>query len=441
MQRRKNISDGFSYIELITSSTFIIIIFTAFISLISTSYKFIGISKTQTTARSIANQQLELIRNLPYDSVGTISGIPNGSIPQNTTKNINGQNYFINTSIIYIDDPFDGTSPIDILPSDYKSVRIRVTWDGPFTSTEKGITLLTHIVPKGIESSLGGGTLAIVVFDSNGQPIPQAQVQISAPNLLPPINLELQTDIYGNLVIPGAPICTACYQIVVTKDSYSTDQTYSNTDIPNPQKPHQTILENQLTQISFAIDKLSTVQFTTYNYPNLNTNPNTSFLLIGDKIIGTDTNNQSIYKFNQTITTNSQGIASINLEWDNYHIYPLNELIFAGSNPITPITILPNQNNSINIAFSQSNALSLLNLVKDASGSAIANVTGILKKDSFEASSSTGLESQVNHGFMLFTPPEIGVYSIQLSHPNYETATSSIEINGNESQIFILNNI
>jgi len=432
---------GFSFLEIIISVGFLIIITQAFLSLISTSFHFLGLSRTQSSARALANQQLELIRNIPYSDVGTISGIPIGTIPQTQYRQLNGQDYTINTSIVYIDDPFDNKAPTDLLPVDYKRVRVKVTWNGPFSSQD-GITLITDIVPKGIESMTGGGTLGILVFDADGIPIPQAQVHITAPTLSPPIDLSLDTDNNGNLILPGAPICTTCYKITVSKEGYSTDQTYSTSEVTNPIMPYQTILENQITQISFSIDHTANLTIKTYNYPSLTEKGSTNLLIKGDKTIGTDTDGNPVYKFSHTINTNNQGHASIDLEWDNYTITSTEDFLFAGSNPISPITLIPEQFETISIAFHSPVNFSLLNLVKDASGSAIPNVTNKISKSSgYEATTSTGLENDMNFGFSWFTLPESGIYTLELSHPQYETATTSVSINSNEIQSYILNKI
>jgi len=42
----------------------------------------------------------------------------------------------------------------------------------------------------------------------------------------------------------------------VTKSGYSTQRTYSRTEIANPIKPHLSVYEGELTEASFAIDLL-----------------------------------------------------------------------------------------------------------------------------------------------------------------------------------------
>ncbi len=430
---------GFSYLEIIIGIAIFGIIIHAFFTLITTTYRFIGLSRSQATARALSNQQIETIRNLPYDQVGTQGGIPAGPILQTQTRIINNQTYTIKTSIIYIDDPFDGTVPSDLLPTDYKKIRVKTTWNGPFTNSE-GITLLTNIVPKGVESIVGGGTLAILVFDSTGQPIPQADIIIKTTTTSPPIDLNLFTDNDGNLILPGAPICTSCYQITVSKNNYSTDKTISTSEVANPNTPFQTVLENQLTQVSFAIDKISNTTFQTLSYPNQNPLPNSQLQITGQKTLGTDVNGDPVYKYSQSVTTDSNGRLTLNLEWDTYQIINLNGDLVAGTNPLLPITIIPNETKEIKITSIAPPPHSLSTLVKDASGTAIASAEAKLTNSSgFEEINFTGSENDGFYGYTFFQVPTLGSYTLEVAAPNYEISTNSATINGNIFQSIVLN--
>ncbi len=431
-------SSGFSYLEIIIGIAVLSIIAHAFFTLINATYYFIGLSRAQSTARALANQQMETIRNLPYDDVGTVGGIPSGPIEQNDQKTINNQTYSIQTTVIYVDDPFDGTAPADLLPSDYKRVRIKTTWSGPF-ATEDGITLLTNIVPRGVESIIGGGTLAILVFDSTGQPVPQADVTIRANTANPPVDLNLFTDNNGNLILPGAPPCTACYEITVTKSGYSTDQTVSSSVVENPLIPFQTVLESELTQVSFAIDKTSQVTLQTKSYPDQLPLPNTQLTITGQKILGTDIDGNPIYKYNSNITTDSNGNLLLELEWDTYQI-SLPASLVAGANPLLPLTILPDQSPTAQVAIHSPTPYSLSALVQNASGSAIASAEAKLTNGfGFEEINLTGEEIDAFFGYAFFSLPQQGNYTLEVTHPDYQTATNDFNITSNDQQTIILN--
>ena len=96
------------------------------ILLANTGYELIGFTRARNVARELAAQKIEYARNLPYDSIGTVGGIPAGTLVQTENVPINGQEYKVSTEVVYVDDPFDGVAPTDIVPNDYKRVRIDV---------------------------------------------------------------------------------------------------------------------------------------------------------------------------------------------------------------------------------------------------------------------------------------------------------------------------
>ncbi len=160
-----------------------------------------------------------------------------------------------------LNNPFPGNLAGDILNFDYKRVKITVSWDSPYG--QKETFLMTDVAPKGIETTKGGGTLIINSYDSQGLPVPQANVHIVNQTLESPVDLELTTDNNGILTIPGAPV-SSDYQITVTKPGFSTDQTYLPTDdFPTPIRPPVVVIEGKSTEVSFNIDKLSTLNIKT----------------------------------------------------------------------------------------------------------------------------------------------------------------------------------
>ncbi len=157
----------------------------------------------------------------------------------------------------------DSDSAQDLLNTDYKRVKVKVSWQTPWG--EDSIFAVTDVSPKGIETSVGGGTLKVKVFDSNGLPVSQASVNITNASTSPTINTTLFTDTDGEIILPGAPTSTQ-YMITVTKTGYSTDKTYQPyASYTNPVRGPVTVLENQLTEVSFSIDKVSSITVNTYS--------------------------------------------------------------------------------------------------------------------------------------------------------------------------------
>src|SRR3990170_1906045 len=250
---------GQTFLSLLLSLIIFGILANAIFTLTTISFRLVSFTRARITARHLAQEKLEIVRNLPFDDVGTIGGIPSGPLPQSENVLRNGLNYTVTTSIVYIDDPFDGSSPDDLLPIDYKRVRIDVAWPGVAASNKAPVVLVSDIAPKGIESAANGGILSILVFDANAVPVPQADVEIVATATNPAIDLALKTNNNGRITLPGSPTCVACYFISVTKPGFSIDRTYSITEIANPNKPHVSSIDGQISEVSFAIDRLSTL--------------------------------------------------------------------------------------------------------------------------------------------------------------------------------------
>ncbi len=255
---------GLSLVELLVGIAIMLIFFVSLVSFLNVSLKVVGTSSAKVGAVALANEQMEIVRNLPYDSVGTEGGIPPGNILQQSTSTINNIEYTTRTLIQYVDDPADGEGANDEngITADYKKVKVEVSWVGEsFTSP---VVLITDIVPKGIETIEGGGTLKINVFDASVSPVVSANVHIENTDTVPSVFIDVFSNSDGKVVFPGAP-SSGSYEITVSKSGYSTTKTYSvSAENSDPQPPHMTILEGETTQTSFAIDVLSTKTVNTY---------------------------------------------------------------------------------------------------------------------------------------------------------------------------------
>jgi prepilin-type N-terminal cleavage/methylation domain-containing protein len=245
---------GFTLVEILVGIALLAIVFLGIYGAFQLGLKVVGQSKARATAIAIANQKIEQIRNLSYEDVGTIGGIPPGVIPETQELSRNQVKFTVKTTVLYIDDPFDGVSPDDPLPKDYKRVKVKVSWEGWFGGE---VVLITDVAPKGIETEEGGGTLKITVLNASGEGVPQADIHLLNNQVSPNIDATYQSDDSGNLILTGAPTSTEAYQITVTKSGFSQDRTYGREEIANPLKPHASVFERELTEISFSIDELS----------------------------------------------------------------------------------------------------------------------------------------------------------------------------------------
>ncbi len=255
-----NNKKGFTFVQTLVGISILLIIFLGLYAMFQLGMKIAAQNKARITATALANQRIETFRNLPYNQVGTLGGIPAGNIPESEVFTRNKIDFTVKTTINYIDDPFDGVAPEDDLPNDYKQVKVKTTWPG-FIGGE--VVLITNISPKGMESDQGGGNLSISVFDALGEPINQANIHLVNTQTDPAIDVNYQTNDQGEFLVVGAPTSTNAYQISVTKSGYSSAQTYSSDEVANPDKPHATVITGKLTEISFSIDLLGSMKVNT----------------------------------------------------------------------------------------------------------------------------------------------------------------------------------
>jgi prepilin-type N-terminal cleavage/methylation domain-containing protein len=569
--KRDSKKSGFTLVEVLVGIALLSIVFLGIYGAFQLGLKVTGQSKARVTAIAIANQKIEQIRNLPYDDIGTIGGVPPGVIPEIETEIRNGVNFTIKTTVLYIDDPFDDTSPDDPLPTDYKRAKVKVSWQGFFGGE---VILITDIAPKGIETEEGGGTLKISVFNASGQGVSQADIHIVNNQVSPSIDASYQTDDSGNFILVGAPTSTEAYQITVSKSGFSQDRTYGREEIANPLKPHASVFEGQVTEISFSIDELSSFsietrgresfddefgnlskisessnvsisngevklqevssyspsgyllsveispsnlinwdrlfwedsepEFTdiryqllystgtsfelipeedlpgnsegfdtspvdisglditkyknlkikgilstsvtsttpilynwhlTYNTPLI---PNVDFHLQGAKIIGTDENDSSVYKYSKDHTSDSQGLLNIsNLEWDSYTFSAtgtsLMDLVETLPSP-QPIDLLPATTTQVTLYFKAENTL--LVKVQDASTSDPifgANVRVFNNDLGYDNSKPTDEKGQA-----FFIPLETASYNLEVRIEGYQAATTTVEVLGDTTKAIFL---
>lgn len=436
-----------TFLGLIIAITLFAILAQALFTLVSASYQLVTFTSARITARHLAQEKVELVRNLSYEDVGTVSGVPSGPILQEENIFRNGLNYVVSTDIVYIDDPFDNIAPNDLLPTDYKRIRIDVSWEGLAASGISPVSIITDIAPRGIETTSSGGTLSILVFDANAQPVSQAEVTIYAPTASPSVNLTLLTNSGGRVIVPGAPPCAACYEISVIKEGYSSERTYSTSEVANPDKPHATVIKSELTEISFAIDLVSSIEISTTGdrQSDFSGLGNITFDIRGDKTLGTDASDELVYKYDETLSTNFSGKLTIeDLEWDNYTITfpPSTGYDISGHNPLLPVNLLPDSEVEQLIALSTNSPNSLLVTFMDLDDIQISSVSARLFDDiTYNASGSSGILNDPDFGQLFFSDLDAKLYHLQATASGYNDFSGDFSISGDSTEQIILNPI
>lgn len=444
---RKNLQSadgrGYTLVEVLVAVAILGILFGAISTILHQILQNVGESRVRAVALSLAQDKMEIVRNLPYNQVGTSGGIPQGPILPTETISLNSQHFSVTTSVIYIDDPFDGVAPTDLLNTDYKRARVEVTWGGVYPS-RKPVTLVTNIAPKGLETAAGGGTLFIRVFNAGGQPVPSATVNIDNTVVIPNIHTQTFTDNSGLVVLPGSPACLTCYRIAITKAGYSSDKTYTTTEVANPLQPYATVIEGEVSQLSFGVDLTATVSITSYGsresgYPLITSVP---FTLRGTKIIGYDVNDDPVYKYSFVTSTGSSGTVNTSgLEWDSYVLdFTNSTYLLAGANPVSPAAVPPATNVPIIMSAVPKTPTSLLLTVKNPAGETQASASVHLASlPSFDETKGTGATGSADFGQAFFGGLDFGTYDLVISLSGYEEATASLTLSTNHEQTFTLN--
>jgi hypothetical protein len=355
---------GFTLVEAVVGSAVLLIIaITAYQAYVSI-FKLAGLDQDKVLALELANEQFEIVRNLPYSNIGVPNGIPSGVIPQNQTLVRGGVTFGVSTVIRNIALSLGAQEASSTASTTPAEKLVAVTISCSTCTNFTPLTLTTEVAPKNIITDTTQGALTINAIDSNGNPVSGASVTVTDSQVTPSTVVSDTTGDDGALNIVGVATGTAAYQITVTKSGYSTDRTYpisaTNT---TPTQPNATVLAEQVTSASFAIDKLSTVNVSSETQACALV-PNTNFTIVGAKTIGA-----GIPKYAATTTTGGTGTFTLNnMEWDTY-IFGLsgNSYDLVGMNVINPVKVSPNSTQSVNLVLTAKSPDSLLVAVEDNS--------------------------------------------------------------------------
>ena len=383
---------GFTLVEVIIGITLMLGIGYGIYLVTSNILEVVARNEWRSQAVSVIENEIELARNLNYMDVGVEGGSPAGKLKAEKTISFGGLEFKLLTTVRNIDDPFDGTQggdPNDTAPADYKLVEFEVECLSCPTSFSP-IIMTTTVAPKSLETTTNNGSLFINVFNASGLPISGADLQVINSTTNPTITINDQTNANGVLQLVDIPTSTQSYDITVSKTGYSSDQTYElgAPANPNPVKAHATVVSQGVTSVSFAIDKVSTINFNASD-KMCSGIQGVDFLLQGTKLIGTA---PDVFKYSASLITNTNGFVAINnVEWDAYTLTNLDtNYSLAGSSPLSPITINPDSTADIRWLLRQANPSGIRVAVKDNTGQLIDDASVRLQGAGFDKTLITG---------------------------------------------------
>ena len=262
---------GFSFVEVLVTAAIVALVFGGLFAAVQSMVFLINDSKAKAGATALATERLEFIRSFEYDAVGTDGGVPAGTIPQYRTVTINDLPYQERVLIEYVDDPADGFGGADTngILADFKRIKVEYSWMS--RSGTSSVALVSTVVPQGIESTAGGGTIRVYVNDANVQPIAGASVRFVNDTGTSSIDTTRFTDATGVAYLGGAPALSD-YEIYVSRAGYSNDGTAVATGtLSSPSQPVVSVVESAITTQYFQIDEVSDLTITTAASPTYGT--------------------------------------------------------------------------------------------------------------------------------------------------------------------------
>jgi type II secretory pathway pseudopilin PulG len=274
MSGSKRQEGGATLIELVISiliiGTVTLSLFSLFISLTQSAV----IAKHRSIATTLATNQVEYLKGLPYDSLAVQGGsiYATNPLPSQSTHTLNKTTYTVRTSINYIDDAYDGcasyptqalknlycrnlpspaTAPaVDTNPRDYKVVHVSVLAANGAVLSEVD----TQIAARVAETASTTGAMFISVIDDSGNPISGATVRVTNSTVSPAVDLSDNSDGNGIAILYGLPPDSGNdYVIRASKDGYSTLSTIAPSGSLQPTYPNQRIVAQQSSSVTLTL--------------------------------------------------------------------------------------------------------------------------------------------------------------------------------------------
>ena len=242
-------------------------------------------SDTRSLMAQIATQEIETIRGLQYQDIGTVGGQPPGQLLPLETKVVEGRTFQIVREVTYIED----SSYSGPYPANYRRVTVTV-------SQVNNSALAPVIMTTNIAGGAKGGTLDITVTDLSGAGIPGAHLTITDDVLVPHVLINasaIRTDDTGHLQVPGLTADpNGGYYVSASLSGYNSAALKQGVVVANG-TPFEVV--------QLIMDKLATM--------NIHVADQNGTPLSGVALTVTGYQSVSPWTFSQTVTTDGSGTA------------------------------------------------------------------------------------------------------------------------------------
>jgi hypothetical protein len=233
---------GFSMIEIMVGGFVLVVGLVVMAQFFASAASRIMESDVRSVLHQVATQDLESIRGLDYNDVGTTDGHPQGVLAPDENRTVQNLTVRIHREVVFWTDS-SYTGPY---PANYRRVTVSV-------AAVNHDALAPVEVTSNVAGGVPGGSLDITVTDITGAPVPDAQIVITNTHLIPNVNINsaaIRTDSNGKMIVPGlTPDDTPNYVVTVSKAGY-------NTAVSDP-----SVVVDGLpyTVVQLTIDRLSTM--------------------------------------------------------------------------------------------------------------------------------------------------------------------------------------
>jgi type II secretory pathway pseudopilin PulG len=267
-------NSGVTLVELVISMVVITFIMLGIFGLFVSMVRSATVAKSQAVASTLATNQMEYLKSLPFDSLAVAGGsiYSTSPLPATSVQKVDGVSYTVKTNVNYVDDAYDGCGSyptlalkqqycrnypapsgapsVDTNPRDYKVVHVAVT-------DKSGLNLAdvdTDVSAKVSETASTTGAMFVSVIDDNGNPVTGATVQVKNSTVTPAVDLSDNTDENGIAILYGLPVDSGYdYQVIGSKTGYSTLTTIPPSGSLQPTYSSQKILSQASSYVALTI--------------------------------------------------------------------------------------------------------------------------------------------------------------------------------------------
>lgn len=448
---------GFTLIEAAAFLFVFSVITMTFYQLYAVGSRHMLDAKRRLGATALANQRLEIVRGMPYTDIGTKTpdgaggwdyGIPAGEILEDEMVSSSGGMFSVHTFVQYADDPYDGEAGgTDPIPTDYKRVRIDVSWGEDATDTFRTVMVAATFAQDGVEQADGTGVLSVNVLDKAGVGVPQANVHIE--NATTGTNLTAQTGNDGNLILPGASPSGQEYEITVSKSGYYGAHTYEPAPLTtfDPIDEHAAVVAGDVNPFSIVMDLDADLLIRTVD-PFGDPISGIGFTLVGGRRVAEDYTKPAepvdVFGFSENAVTDGDGEVSYTDQSYGRYLLTLDAAAKAAyellrsdqfAEPDTDfIDVEPGESREAEVILLDSTLESVLFLVTDDAATPVAlEGASVRLTETLSGYDATVVTDALGQAFFPTEAPYLlpGTYSYEVTLSGYVTETGTVDVNGN----------